>query len=458
MEIGLAARRIILSAKVSAVQDLIAVYRSSRARSRLCPASRPDRGGHGLEGHRRLGRRAGVLLQAGIGDTIRISLTPEPGGDRTTEVKVAQELLQTMGFRTFVPLVAACPGCGRTTSTVFQELAQDIQDFIRDVHAGVERRYPGVETLTCGDGLHRQRARANRSMPISASRCPAPARQPAAPVFIDGRKAATLRGPTLAADFKAMVVDYIERRFGPERPRSRRGGRRGEMRKGFLALIALLIASTAALAEDVAPEEEADVDSWIGCWSRVYDAVHLCQAPGAEGRSDDALCCAARRAKATARPAPTAPTSTALVRDKQDTFANPENAPRRVEQGATLSCFTDGFFIGQFSIERAGKNRKLALRGAGQNLALVPGVDLGAFIVPCRRKMQENALFLLQAAPAKILRAVNFVRLQPCTSCAVPARVDATEDDREPRREHVRHRRRCRSRVGCRRLRARRCP
>ncbi len=169
------------------------------------------------------------------------------------------------------------------------------------------------------------------------------------------------------------------------------------MRTGFLALMALLIVNTATLAEDVA-EEEADVDSWIGCWSRVYDAVHLAKHP-AQKVAAMTLSVAPREGESDGAPGAYRAKITALVRDKQDTFANPENA-RCVEQGATLSCFTDGFFIGQFSIERAGKNRKLALRGAGQNLALVPGVDLGAFIVLSSQDA-ENALFLLQAAPAK---------------------------------------------------------
>ena len=169
------------------------------------------------------------------------------------------------------------------------------------------------------------------------------------------------------------------------------------MRIGFLALIALLIVGTAALAEDIA-EEEADVDSWIGCWSRVYDAVHLAKHP-AQKVAAMTLSVAPREGESDGAPGAYRAKITALVRDKQDTFANPENA-RCVEQGAALSCFTDGFFIGQFSIERAGKNRKLALRDAGQNLALVPGVDLGAFIVLSSQDA-ENALFLLQAAPAK---------------------------------------------------------
>ena len=156
----------------------------------------------------------GVLLQQGIGDTIRISLTPEPDGDRTLEVKVAQELLQSMGFRSFVPLVAACPGCGRTTSTTFQELARDIQDFIRDEMPEWKRRYPGVETLTVAVmGCIVNGPGESKHADIGIS-LPGTGEAPAAPVFIDGKKAMTLRGPGAAAEFKQMVLDYIERRFG----------------------------------------------------------------------------------------------------------------------------------------------------------------------------------------------------------------------------------------------------
>ena len=156
-----------------------------------------------------------VLLQHGIGDTIRVSLTPEPGGDRTLEVKVAQEILQTMGLRSFVPIVAACPGCGRTTSTVFQELARDVETMIRERMPEWRRNYPGVETLNLavmgcivngpGESKH---ADVGISLPGTGE-------QPAAPVFIDGKKVLTLRGPNIAAEFKQIVEDYIARRFGP---------------------------------------------------------------------------------------------------------------------------------------------------------------------------------------------------------------------------------------------------
>jgi (E)-4-hydroxy-3-methylbut-2-enyl-diphosphate synthase len=156
----------------------------------------------------------GVLLQEGIGDTIRVSLTPEPKGDRTLEVKVAQEILQTMGFRTFVPLVAACPGCGRTTSTVFQELASDIQAYIRDEMPGWKTRYPGVEALNVAVmGCIVNGPGESKHADIGIS-LPGTGETPAAPVFIDGAKAVTLRGPTIAAEFKTLVVDYIEKRFG----------------------------------------------------------------------------------------------------------------------------------------------------------------------------------------------------------------------------------------------------
>ncbi|MDB5644148.1 MAG: ispG, partial [Hyphomicrobiales bacterium] len=154
------------------------------------------------------------LLQDGIGDTIRVSLTPEPGGDRTLEVTVAQELLQTMGFRTFVPLVAACPGCGRTTSTVFQELARVIQSFIRDEMPGWRERYPGVEALNVAVmGCIVNGPGESKHADIGIS-LPGTGETPSAPVFIDGEKALTLRGPTIAADFKTLVIDYIEKRYG----------------------------------------------------------------------------------------------------------------------------------------------------------------------------------------------------------------------------------------------------
>ena len=213
-EIGLAKNRIILSAKVSAVQDLIAVYTELARRFDYALHLGLTEAGMGSKGIVASSAAMGVLLQQGIGDTVRVSLTPEPNGDRTLEVQVAQELLQTMGLRTFVPLVAACPGCGRTTSTTFQQLAGDIQSFIRTSMPEWKTRYPGVETLNVavmgcivngpGESMH---ADIGISLPGTGETL-------TAPVFVDGKKVATLRGATVAADFKQMVVDYIERRFG----------------------------------------------------------------------------------------------------------------------------------------------------------------------------------------------------------------------------------------------------
>ena len=213
-EIGLPKNRIILSAKVSAVQDLIAVYTELARRSDYALHLGLTEAGMGSKGIVASSSAMGVLLQQGIGDTIRISLTPEPNGDRTLEVQVAQELLQTMGLRTFVPLVAACPGCGRTTSTTFQELASEIQGFIRTSMPEWKRHYPGVETLTVAVmGCIVNGPGESKHADIGIS-LPGTGEQPTAPVFIDGKKAATLRGPTLTADFKQMVTTYIERRFG----------------------------------------------------------------------------------------------------------------------------------------------------------------------------------------------------------------------------------------------------
>jgi (E)-4-hydroxy-3-methylbut-2-enyl-diphosphate synthase len=213
-EIGLPRNRIVLSAKVSAVQDLIAVYVELARRSDYALHLGLTEAGMGSKGIVASSAAMGVLLQQGIGDTVRVSLTPEPNGDRTLEVQVAQELLQTMGLRMFVPLVAACPGCGRTTSTTFQELAADIQGFIRESMPGWKTRYPGVETLTVAVmGCIVNGPGESKHADIGIS-LPGTGEQPTAPVFIDGKKAATLRGPTLTADFKQMVTDYIERRFG----------------------------------------------------------------------------------------------------------------------------------------------------------------------------------------------------------------------------------------------------
>jgi len=213
-ELGLGPDRIILSAKVSAVQDLVSVYTKLAERARYALHLGLTEAGMGSKGIVASTAGIGILLQAGIGDTIRVSLTPEPGGDRTLEVKVAQEILQSMGLRSFLPVVAACPGCGRTTSTVFQELARDVQEMIRERMPAWRQRYPGVETMSLavmgcivnGPGESKQ-ADIGISLPGTGE-------APAAPVFIDGKKAVTLRGPNIAAEFKQIVEDYIERRFG----------------------------------------------------------------------------------------------------------------------------------------------------------------------------------------------------------------------------------------------------
>jgi len=211
---GMRREQIILSAKVSGVQDLIDVYRELAKRCEYPLHLGLTEAGMGTKGIVASSAAMGVLLQQGIGDTVRISLTPEPGGDRTREVQVAQELLQTMGLRTFVPLVAACPGCGRTTSTTFQELASDIQGFIRDSMPEWKTRYPGVETLNVAVmGCIVNGPGESKHADIGIS-LPGTGEQPTAPVFIDGKKAATLRGATLCADFKQMVIEYIERRWG----------------------------------------------------------------------------------------------------------------------------------------------------------------------------------------------------------------------------------------------------
>ena len=214
VELGLDAQHIIISAKVSAIQDLVAVYSALARRCDYALHLGLTEAGMGSKGIVASSAAMGILLQQGIGDTIRFSLTPEPGGDRTLEVQTAQELLQTMGLRSFVPVVAACPGCGRTTSTVFQELARDIQNMIRDRMPDWKTRYPGVETLNLavmgcivngpGESKH---ADVGISLPGTGE-------TPAAPVFIDGQKAMTLRGPNIAQDFKGILEDYIEQRFG----------------------------------------------------------------------------------------------------------------------------------------------------------------------------------------------------------------------------------------------------
>ncbi len=213
-ELGLPADRIIVSGKVSAVQDLIAVNSMLASRSRYALHLGLTEAGMGSKGIVASSAAMAILLQHGIGDTIRFSLTPEPGGDRRNEVRAAQELLQAIGLRSFVPVVAACPGCGRTTSTVFQELARDIQDMIRDRMPMWKVQYPGVEALNfavMGCIVNGPGESKHADVGISL---PGTGETPAAPVFIDGKKAMTLRGPNIASEFKAIVEDYIEQRFG----------------------------------------------------------------------------------------------------------------------------------------------------------------------------------------------------------------------------------------------------
>jgi len=221
-ELGLGADRIIISAKVSAVQDLIAVYTMLAERCSYALHLGLTEAGMGSKGIVASSAAMGILLQRGIGDTIRYSLTPEPGGDRTLEVRAAQELLQTMGLRTFMPTVAACPGCGRTTSTVFQELARDVQEMIRQRMPEWREKYPGVENLNLAVmGCIVNGPGESKHADIGIS-LPGTGEQPAAPVFIDGKKAVTLRGPRIAEEFKAIVEDYIEKRFGPAAREKRR--------------------------------------------------------------------------------------------------------------------------------------------------------------------------------------------------------------------------------------------
>ncbi len=213
-ELGMGADKIIISAKVSAVQDLVSSYKLLAARCNYALHLGLTEAGMGSKGIVASSVGMGILLQAGIGDTIRVSLTPEPGGDRTTEVKVAQEILQTIGLRSFVPVVAACPGCGRTTSTVFQQLASDVETMIADRMPEWKTRYPGVENLTfavMGCIVNGPGESKHANIGISL---PGTGESPAAPVFIDGKKALTLRGPNIASDFKALVEDYIEKKFG----------------------------------------------------------------------------------------------------------------------------------------------------------------------------------------------------------------------------------------------------
>ena len=215
-EVGLAQDKIILSCKVSGVQDLIAVYRELARRCDYPLHLGLTEAGMGSKGIVASTAALSVLLQEGIGDTIRISLTPEPGGDRTKEVVVGQEILQTMGLRKFTPMVIACPGCGRTTSTVFQELADNIQTFLREQMPEWKKTYPGVEAMNVavmgcivngpGESKH-----ANIGISL-----PGTGESPAAPVFVDGQKFATLRGERIVDEFKTIVLDYVKKNYGRE--------------------------------------------------------------------------------------------------------------------------------------------------------------------------------------------------------------------------------------------------
>lgn len=212
-EIGLKRDHIILSAKVSRVQDLIAVYSQLAERGDYALHLGLTEAGMGSKGIVASSAALGIILQQGIGDTVRISLTPEPGGDRTREVQVAQELLQVMGFRQFVPVVAACPGCGRTTSTVFQELAQKIESDLRENMPIWREKYPGVENLqvaVMGCIVNGPGESKHANIGISL---PGTGESTAAPVFIDGQKAKTLRGPNIASDFQDLVKIYIEENY-----------------------------------------------------------------------------------------------------------------------------------------------------------------------------------------------------------------------------------------------------
>ncbi len=214
IDVGLRPDQIILSAKVSRVQDLIAVYRELAKRTNYALHLGLTEAGMSSKGIVATALAEGILLNEGIGDTIRASLTPEPNGDRTLEVKVCKEILQALGLRSFTPEVAACPGCGRTTSTFFQELAQDIQRHLDINMPKWKEKYAGVETLkvaVMGCIVNGPGESKHADIGISL---PGTGESPIAPVFIDGKKAQTLRGENIAAEFQALVEEYIEKRFG----------------------------------------------------------------------------------------------------------------------------------------------------------------------------------------------------------------------------------------------------
>jgi (E)-4-hydroxy-3-methylbut-2-enyl-diphosphate synthase len=214
-ELGLGRDMIVLSCKVSGVQDLIAIYRELAARCAYPLHLGLTEAGMGSKGIVASTAAMAVLLQEGIGDTIRVSLTPEPGGQRTREVVVAQEILQTMGLRAFVPMVAACPGCGRTTSTVFQELAQDIQDYVRERMPVWRLDRPGVENMTLavmGCVVNGPGESKHASIGISL---PGTGEEPVAPVYEDGERTVTLRGENIAAEFRRIIENYVARKYAP---------------------------------------------------------------------------------------------------------------------------------------------------------------------------------------------------------------------------------------------------
>jgi (E)-4-hydroxy-3-methylbut-2-enyl-diphosphate synthase len=216
---GLGHDRIVLSAKVSGVQDLVDVYRLLAARCDYPLHLGLTEAGMGMKGMIASAAALSILLQEGIGDTIRVSLTPEPGGDRTEEVRVAQQVLQSLGLRSFLPQVSACPGCGRTTSTFFQEMAQRIQSHLRDEMPGWKARYPGVEEMhvaVMGCVVNGPGESKHADIGISL---PGTFEEPVAPVFIDGSLSTTLRGEGLVDEFITILDGYVERRYGSAAPR-----------------------------------------------------------------------------------------------------------------------------------------------------------------------------------------------------------------------------------------------
>jgi (E)-4-hydroxy-3-methylbut-2-enyl-diphosphate synthase len=214
---GLPAERIVISCKMSQVQDLIAVYRALAARCEYALHLGLTEAGMGSKGIVASTAALAVLLQEGIGDTIRISLTPDPGGERTREVQVAQEILQTMGLRAFTPMVSACPGCGRTTSTVFQELAKDIEKFLREQMPVWKSTYPGVEEMrvaVMGCVVNGPGESKHADIGISL---PGTGEVPVAPVYVDGKKTVTLKGERIAEEFQAIVENYVREKYGKKR-------------------------------------------------------------------------------------------------------------------------------------------------------------------------------------------------------------------------------------------------